>query len=184
LAPRPLGISFNPQRSWASLFRALILPGDRKTLSDSPLRSCAFRQNPYDLAPALQRLAPTQKAVPLMAPQVFSSGRDRCSLELSDLSGSPSADPRKRTSPSFPSPHVLVSPQPYDQKPGEPQGVTDRQLGFSPHYRAPACLAFRTSVSLPPLWRIHPQRTIFSSRSPRMPCGPEGASLCRRWPPA
>jgi hypothetical protein len=91
LAPQSWGISFNPQRSWASLFRAFLLPGDRKTLADSSLRSCTSGQNLHDLAPVLQRLPPTQKAVPLLAPQVFSSGRDLCSLELSNLSGSPSA---------------------------------------------------------------------------------------------
>jgi len=38
-----------------------------------PLHSPA---KPYDLAPVLRRFPPTQKAVPLFAPQVFSSGRD------------------------------------------------------------------------------------------------------------
>jgi hypothetical protein len=76
LAPKSLGISFNPQRSWASLFRALLLPGDRETLSSLSFRSCAFRQNLHDLVPALQRLAPTQKAASLRATRVISSGRD------------------------------------------------------------------------------------------------------------
>jgi len=131
VAPRPLEAFFNPQRSWASLFRALLLPGDRKTLSGLPLRSCAFRQNPYGLAPALQRLAPTRKAVPLFA-RVFSSGRDRCSPELSDLSGSPSGDPWKGTSPSLPSPPVLSSSQPYDKGLNGPQGLADRRPGSLP----------------------------------------------------
>jgi len=151
VALTPLGISFNPQRSWASLFRALLLPGDRRILSNPSLRSCASWQNPYDLAPALQRLAPTRKAVPLLAAQVISSGRDRCSPEFSDLSGSPSVNPWKRASPSFPSPLVLVSPQPYDQELSEPQGLPGRQLGSSPHYGAPACLAFWILITLPPL---------------------------------
>jgi hypothetical protein len=69
VALTPLGASFNPQRSWASPFRALILPGDRETLAGSSLRSGASRQNPYDRAPALQRVAPTQKAVSLVAPE-------------------------------------------------------------------------------------------------------------------
>jgi len=159
-----LGISFNPQRSWASPFRAFLLPGDRKTLAGLSFRSCAFGQNPHDLAPALQRLAPTRKAVPLVAPQVFSSGWDRCSPELSDLSGSPSGDPWKRASPSLPSPHVLPGSQPYDKKPVEPQGIAGRRLGSSPRYRAPACLAFWISNPLPPLEETHPRRTIFSSR--------------------
>jgi len=73
MAPRPLGTFFSPQRSWASLFRALLLPGDRKTLSSFPFRSCAFWQNPYDLAPALQRVTPTRKAVPL-SPECLARG--------------------------------------------------------------------------------------------------------------
>jgi len=165
VAPTPLGISFNPQRSWASLFRALILPDDRKILSDLPLRSCALRQNPYDLAPALQRLIPIRKAAPLFATRVFSSGRDRCSPELSDLSGTPSVGPKKRASTSLRSPRVLVDPQPYDKKSSEPQGIPDRQLGCSPHYRAPACLAFWILNPFPPLKEICRHRTIFSSRS-------------------
>jgi hypothetical protein len=64
--------------------------------------------------------------------RVFSSGRDRCSPELSDLSGSPSGDPWKRPSPSFPSPPALLNPQPYDKKSNEPQGFPDRRLGISP----------------------------------------------------
>jgi hypothetical protein len=116
------------------------------------------------------------------SPRVFSPGRDRCSPELSDLSGSPSDDPRKRTSPSLPSPRVLMNPQPYDKKSNEPQGIPGRQLGCSPHYRVPACLAFRTLNPLPPLKKIHPQRTIFSSRSSRKSRNPGNPSLCRRCP--
>jgi hypothetical protein len=51
-------------------------------LSKKSLRSCAFLQNlqPYDLhaknlVPALQRLAPTEKAVLLTAPQRVRLGR-------------------------------------------------------------------------------------------------------------
>jgi hypothetical protein len=184
VTPTPSEASFSPQRSWASLSRALILPGDRETLSDPPLRSCAWPQNPFDLTTALQRFSPTRKAAPLVAPRVFSSGRDRCSPELSDLSGSPSVDPRKRTSPSLPSPPILAAPQPYDKKTDGSQGVPGRQLGCSPHYRAPACLAFRIMNSLPPLEEIHPPRTIFSSRSSPVSCDSGAALPCGRWPPA
>jgi hypothetical protein len=128
-------------------------------------------------------LLPPGKPCPSLT-RVISSGRDRCSPELSDLSGSPSGDPRKRTSPSLPSPRVLMRPQPYDKKLNGPQGVTGRQLGCSPHYRAPACLAFRTLNPLPPLEGIHPRRTIFSSRGAPEPCDPGTSFPCRRWPPA
>jgi hypothetical protein len=128
-------------------------------------------------------LIPPGKPCPSLS-RVFSSGRDRCSPELCDLSGSPSIDPRRRTSPSPPSPRVLTSPQPYDKKPNGPQGVAGRQLGCSPHYRAPACLAFRIMNSLPPLEEIHPPRTIFSSRSSPVSCDSGAAPPCGRWPPA
>jgi hypothetical protein len=127
-------------------------------------------------------LIPPGKPCPSLS-RVFSSGRDRCSPELCDLSGSPSIDPRRRTSPSPPSPRVLTSPQPYDKKPNGPQGVAGRQLGCSPHYRAPACLAFRILNPLPPLRRIHPQRTIFSSRSPRNLAVPKILLLAADGPP-
>jgi len=41
----------------------------------SPLRSCASLQNLSGLVPTLQRFPPTRKAVPLLAPQCFTSGR-------------------------------------------------------------------------------------------------------------
>lgn len=71
----PWGTSFSSQRSWASLFRAFLLSGDRKTLSDLSLRSCASLQTLDGFGSALQRLPPTRKAVPLSAPQRISSGR-------------------------------------------------------------------------------------------------------------
>jgi hypothetical protein len=128
-------------------------------------------------------LLPPGKPCPFLS-RVFSSGRDRCSPELSDLSGSPSVDPWRRTSPSPPSPLVLMSPQPYDKKPNGPQGIAGRQLGSSPHYRAPACLAFRILNPLPPLTGTHPRRTIFSSPGTPESYGSGEPFLCRRWPPA
>jgi hypothetical protein len=127
-------------------------------------------------------LLPPGKPCPSLS-RVFSSGRDRCSPELSDLSGSPSVDPWRRTSPSPPSPLVLMSPQPYDKKPNGPPGIAGRQLGSSPHYRAPACLAFRILNALPPLGRIHPQRTIFSSRRAPGSCDPGNLLFAADGPP-
>jgi len=98
--PYPSEASFSSQHSWASPFRAFFLPSDRSEGFPSPLRSCALLQNHYDLVPALQRLAPTEKAGLLLAPQRFRSGRNlSCSPGLSNLSGSPSANPPRKSSP-------------------------------------------------------------------------------------
>jgi len=55
----PSEASFSPQRSWASLFRAFLLHKDRKTLSDSPLRSHALFQTLAALDRRLSGLLPS-----------------------------------------------------------------------------------------------------------------------------
>jgi hypothetical protein len=154
-----------------------------KPFRDSLSAPALFGKTRMTLPRRFSGFIPPGKPCPSLS-RVFSSGRDRCSPELSDLSGSPSVDPWRRPSPSPPSPRVLMSPQPYDKKPNGPQGITGRQFGCSPHYRAPACLAFRILISLPPLKGIHPRRTIFSSQRATEPCDSATPSLCRRWPPA
>lgn len=60
--------NFLPQRSWASLFKAFLhLPG-RIRVSPYPLRSGALPKNLPGFLPALQRLDPTETAVPFLAP--------------------------------------------------------------------------------------------------------------------
>jgi hypothetical protein len=55
-----LAVSFNSQRSWASLSRAFILPCDRKKVSLSSLRPCTSSTNQGGLQPVLRRLAPAR----------------------------------------------------------------------------------------------------------------------------
>lgn len=172
MALPPLEASFSPQRSWAPLFRAFLLPGDRKTLSSFPLRSCAPRQNLPALPRRFSGLIPPKKPCPFLPPEGLVRVGTDCSLELSDLSGSPSVHPWKRASPSSPSPLTLTGFQPYDKKPHESQGLAGRQLGSLP-LRAPACLAFRILNRLPPLRKIHPPRVIFSPRRPLNLTAPE-----------
>jgi hypothetical protein len=59
---------FSSQRSWASLFRAFLLFDDLWSSFPLlyPLRR--FLSKPPSLEPALQRLTPIEKAVPLIAP--------------------------------------------------------------------------------------------------------------------
>jgi hypothetical protein len=56
---------FSFQHSWASLFRALLLPEDRSAFSSQPFRSCDSFQNLSGFEISLQRLSPFRKAVSL-----------------------------------------------------------------------------------------------------------------------
>lgn len=74
---RPLGISFNPQRSWASPFEAFLRPGDRKLVSQLPLRSRVFVQ---DLAASYRRpsgFIPPRQPYPFFASRVINPGQGR-----------------------------------------------------------------------------------------------------------
>lgn len=99
-----LEASFSPQHSWASPFKALLLPGDRKKVS-LLLSALAL---PYKTFQALYRrfsgLLPPEKPCSFLHPDVLRRVGASCSLGLSNLSGSPSADPPKRASPSLRSP--------------------------------------------------------------------------------
>jgi len=180
VTPTPSGTSFSPQRSWASPFRAFLLPGDRRTLASSPSAPALSEK-----ARRPSRGAPAASSHPKSRAPCHTGYLARVGtaalLGFLGLSGSPSDGPRKRPSPSPPDPRVLTGPQPYDKKPDGPQGVPGRQLGCSPHYGAPACLAFRISTPLPPLGRIRRHRTIFSSRRLPASCDTGRSSLeCRR----
>jgi hypothetical protein len=126
------------------------LPG--KTLTALPLRSGG--------------LLPPRKPCPFVPPGGLVQVGANCSLELSDLSGSPSAGAYAGgvSTPTFPSRSYGIPILRF----GTPmihRVFKRRQLGFLP-LRAPACLAFPISMTLPPLKKIRRHRTIFSSRSP------------------
>jgi hypothetical protein len=105
----PSEASLSPQHSWDSPFRAFLLTCDRSPLTKTPLRPCTPLENHSGLLPVLQRLDPTSKAVPLVAPQRFSLGRDLLLSWASDLSGAPSDRAKVRASPSYLAPLVLPS---------------------------------------------------------------------------
>lgn len=104
---KSLEASFSPQRSWDSPFRALLLLHDQVHFPSEPSPLLRFLRKPSGFLPALQRLPPMKKAVPLFAPRRISPGRDLCSLELSGLSGSLVLCPKSRASPSSFAPLVL-----------------------------------------------------------------------------
>jgi hypothetical protein len=81
--------SFSPQRSWASPFKAFLLPHDRITLSNNPSALALPYKTLPDLVNTLQRLQPTGKAVPLLLlPRGLIWAGAACSLGLCDLLGS------------------------------------------------------------------------------------------------
>jgi hypothetical protein len=118
----PLEASFSSPRSWASPFRAFLLPRGRKGVSTSP----SARALPTKTFPASIRrsdgLIPREKPVPFFAPGKINSGRGQGSPGPSNLSGSPS---RHRTSQvSLPSSYPLrvISPHPLRNGLDSPSG--------------------------------------------------------------
>jgi len=110
--PRPQGLATLSTASAHNTLEGLFQP---PTLSGFPLqsfpplrgsipglpgtlRSCASLQNHYGLAPALQRLPPPGKAVPLFAPRTVNSGRGPCSPGLTASRALPPGNQPKRVS--------------------------------------------------------------------------------------
>lgn len=146
LVPLPSEASFSSQRSWASPFKALLLQGDRSNRSQSDLPFLRSPTKPPGLVPALQRLTPTSKAVPLFATQRFSPGRGLCSL---GILGPPRLSLRKKPPES---PLHLQDPLSLFQtkglstlNPASLRGFGLSRLGVS-LVRAPACLTFPTQI--------------------------------------
>jgi len=137
---RPSEASFSSQRSWASPFRALLLLGDRSDRYRPDLPLLRFTTKPPGLVPTLQRVSPTEKAVPLFATQMISPGRGlllswdfRVSQALS------SEKTPERSSSPLRSPLALPLCKFFNPQSREPQGFqvfTDS--AFPPKGRRPA----------------------------------------------
>jgi len=106
-----LEASFSPQRSWASLFRAFLLPGDRESLSGPPSVLALPDKTITTLPRRFNGLLPPRKPCPFLLPKCLARVGTFCSLELSDLSGSPSTycETESFFLPAFPS-HPLKPP--------------------------------------------------------------------------
>jgi len=104
----PSEASFSSQRSWASPFRAFLLFGDRMSRSQPTLSSLRSPAKPLGLTPALRRIQPTEKAVPLFATRRVSPGQGHMlSWDLwASQALSPESTPQ-RASPSSRSPLTL-----------------------------------------------------------------------------
>lgn len=139
-APELLETSFSLRRSWASPYRALLLPGDRIGLSPDPLRPCTFSRNHFGLGPVLRRFAPTGKAAPLCATGGIKSGRGPgspglgASQALSSRLGSEGCLSLRMSL------SVLAAAAPRGAEWPHPQGVSKARPGIFPH-GTPACLA-------------------------------------------
>jgi hypothetical protein len=129
-------------------------------------------------------LLPPGKPCPYLPPGGLVRGGAFCSPELSDLSGSPSigAHAGGISTPTFPSRSYGIPILRFGM-PMIHRVFKRRQFGFLP-LRAPACLAFPISMTLPPLRKIRRHRTIFSSRSPFVSCETERTSLRCQQPSA
>jgi hypothetical protein len=84
---KPWGTSLSSQHSWASPFKALLLPHEPVPLSKYPSTPALSHKTLTGLVPALQRLAHKESRAHLLLPRSLSQGRTNCSLGLSDLLG-------------------------------------------------------------------------------------------------
>jgi hypothetical protein len=99
-------------------------------------------------------LIPPRKPYPLVRSEGLARIGASCSLELSDLSGSPTAGTHVRSISILPFPsRSYEAPILRFGTPMIRRVFKRRQFGFLP-LRAPACLAFPISMTLPPLKKI------------------------------
>jgi len=123
IVQRPSEASFSSQRSWASPFRAFLLPGDRFNRYRSNLPLLRFPAKPPGLAPTLQRVHPIEKAAPLIATRGFSPGRGLLlSWDFRVSQALPPEETPEKSSPLPGSPRVLPIPKPLNSRTSEPQG--------------------------------------------------------------
>lgn len=129
----PLRTSFSPQHSWASPFRAFLLPDDRRKVS-LPLSAFALF---YKTIPALYRrcngLIPPGKPSSSFATQTINPGRRLSALlGLSTSQASPSSNPPAKASPLHGSLLTLEINPPYDEPTPESQGLLKLEAWLSP----------------------------------------------------
>jgi hypothetical protein len=179
-----LGACFSLQRSWASPFRAFLLPDDRPRVTPRLSAPALFRETLSALHRRFSGFIPSEKPSPYMPPGGLVRARGNCSLGLSDLSGSPAANPFRRSSPPPEIPFRPWSPTPLREPDSWAIGFPCRRPGCLPPKRAPARMAFPTNCRLRPLREVNRPRTIFSSRGSRIPHGLRRTPLSDLLPPA
>jgi hypothetical protein len=129
-------------------------------------------------------LIPPEKPSPFVPPGGLARAGGSCSHGLSDLSGSPAAEPFRTSSTRPKIPFHPWNPAPLRKPNSWAIGFLSQRPGGLPPKRAPARMAFFTNCRLQPLEEMSRMRTIFSSQGSRIPHGLRGAPLCNRLPPA
>jgi hypothetical protein len=136
---------FSFRRSWASPFRAFLLPGDRPGLSTGPSAPALSPETSSALGRRFDGLIPPRKPYPFAQPDRLNPVGAlallgfRASQVFLPLSGSDGRLSRRMSLP------VLASVTPRGTRSPHPQGVSRGRLGISP-YGTPACLAFRPTA--------------------------------------
>jgi hypothetical protein len=132
---------FSFRRSWASPFRAFLLPGDRPGLSTGPSAPALSPETSSALGRRFDGLIPPRKPHPFAQPDRLNPVGAlallgfRASQALHPLSGSDGRLSRRMSLP------VLGSVIPHETRSPHPQGVSRDWPGIFPH-GMPACLAF------------------------------------------
>jgi hypothetical protein len=147
-------------------------------------RSCTFLQNRRRLCTGASATFSHSEAVPLAAPRCFTSGRGPCSLGLSGLSGAPFASTREKASPFSSPPLVLGSDRPLSPSSPKPQGLFSEATWLSPSEKGAGLSDLLHRLRPPPLRKMDPPLTIFSSRKVLFSYENRPLSLCGRSPSA
>ena len=140
---RPSEASFSSPRSWASPFRAFLLFGDRKPISELPSAPALSCKTCSALHPRSSGFLPPKKPSPFVLPECLTRVGSSCSLGILASRVSPSAEPIEELlplqSPSRPSETNASQPS----FPGT-SGFFSQRLGSLPPWRAPTRLVFLT----------------------------------------
>lgn len=124
------GVSFNSQRSWASLFEALFRSNDRIRFSTSSSALALFHKTHRALCRRFNGFISSEQLSPSMPPHGLGEDGGRCSLEFFDLSGFLQLGLQKKASPSFLSPLALRLCSSHKKHPHEPQGMSTQSGGL------------------------------------------------------
>jgi len=180
-----LEASFSLQRSWASLFRALLLPRGRRILSGPSLHSCTFVENPCGPSPgASVAYSPQKSRSPLLAPQRISLGRGLLALLSFPVSRAFSPSSLEKGHLHLFLPLSLFIPSRLATRGrGSLRVFRSRRLGVF-HHRMPARLTSSVSDASHLLRRSTRHGLFFHLRGSKSFATFPPHPLCTVWPPA
>jgi len=126
-------------------------PVIRPPVSQKTFPSCTSPKNPSASRVCFRGLRPPKKLGLSSLPEGLVRGETVCSPEVFGPAGFPSAAPRKRASPSSPSPLALGSCPPLEEQHPWPQGLPASADWLLLPKEAPPCPTFLTDNPVPPL---------------------------------